>query len=288
MHKSPSLIERWRVAPYLQRLAAVAGFYLVMSVAFYTAAINGPDLRSFIVVVLVCFSVITLFLVRHIYIGLLMMMVAGSMGWLTDIWGVTNNLWNYHGNENSFFELHPDAVGGGVPIEIVLAYFCSAMWLTQIIESLFDVELDRTKEHYLSGESIGMLSTERLILLGSLLLSMLIGVLDPLYTQPLVTFNVGLAVALMTPRGVRNVAVVFGVATGFGGLFFEMFCTGQLSPDIAIWSYTDGGHDPMRWTIGVLMGYSGSGALLAGAYLLLLKSPLFRTTRELLPHPSWV
>jgi len=282
------LFSRWTRQPYLYRIGAVVFFFVVMAVSFYQGATAGPDMRAFLIVVIACFLVITLFLARHVFMGLLLMGVAGGLGWLTDIWGVTNELWTYHGNENSFFEMHAEAASGGVPIEIVLAYFFSAMWLMQVLESLFDEEHDWMHAFHDAGKKLGLGRKEWVMGASITAASVLVVLVDPLYLQPLITFNIGTWLTLFVPAAVRHTSVVFGVVMAISGLFFEMLCTGKLFPDVAIWTYSEMGHDLPLWMLGVFLGYAGSGAVVASAQLLLLRNSIFGQRKELLPHPSWI
>lgn len=282
------LLQRWTRSPYTLRIGSVMFFFIVMAASFYQGATSGPDMRAFLIVVIACFGVITLFLARHVFMGMLLMGVAGGLGWLTDIWGVTNELWTYHGNENSFLELHANAPSGGVPIEIVLAYFFSAMWLTQVLESLFDEEHEWMHAFHDASKKLSLGPAE--LKWGAAItgMSAVIVVLDPLYIQPLTTFNIGAWLTLLVPRNVRQTSLVFGLVMAVAGLFFEMLCTGKLFPDVAIWTYSESGHDLPGWMAGVFLGYAGSGALVASAQLLLLKNRWLGRRVELLKHPKWI
>jgi hypothetical protein len=282
------LLSRWSSPSYRYRLGSVVFFFLVMAASFYQGAMAGPDMRAFLIVVVACFLVITLFLARHVFMGLLLMGVAGGLGWLTDIWGVSNELWTYHGNENSFLELHAGAPSGGVPIEIILAYFFSAMWLMQVLESLFDEEHDWMHAFHDAGKKLGLGRQEWMMGASITMVSILVVMADPLYLQPLITFNIGTWLTLFVPSSVRHTSLVFGLVMAVSGLFFEMLCTGKLFPDVAIWTYSETGHDPLRWMLGVFLGYAGSGAIVASAQLMLLKHRFLGKQVALLPHPAWI
>jgi hypothetical protein len=282
------LLQRWTRTPYTLRIGSVLFFFVIMAASFYQGATAGPDMRAFLIVVIACVLVITLFLARHVFMGLLLMGVAGSLGWLTDIWGVTNELWTYHGNENSFLELHASAASGGVPIEIVLAYFFSAIWLVQVLESLFDQEHDWMHAFHAAGKKLGLGGRERVMGAAVTSVSVVIVAIDGLYLQPLITFNIGTWLTLFVPSAVRHTSVVFGLIMAISGLFFEMLCTGKLIPDVAIWTYSEMGHDLPLWMIGVFLGYAGSGAIVASAQLMLLRSTRWGRKVELLPHPTWI
>lgn len=282
------LLSRWSSQPYRFRLGILVLFFLVMAASFYQGAMAGPDMRVFLIVVVACFLVITLFLARHVFMGLLLMGVAGGLGWLADIWGVTNGYWTYHGTQYSFLVLHPEAAAGGVPVEIVLAYFFSAMWMTQVLESLFDEEHDWMHTFHASGKKLALSGGAVRIGVSISVAAGFVIAVDPLFLQPLVLVVLGVWMTLLLPAPVRNTAVAFGLIMGTAGLFFEMLCTGKLIPDLAIWTYAGDGHDSLPWLIGVLLGYAGAGAIIASAQLVLLKHRFLGKQVELLPHPAWI
>lgn len=279
-----STSRRWTSWPMTMRLASMLTFLSVMVASFLVTAIQGADWRILVTAVLICVAIVILWLIRHVWLGLFMMVFALAIGWGSDYWAVMKGYWTYQGLENSFWVVHADAPAGGVPFEIVIAYACAAIWITQVIESLFDREVTQMKAISRGGSK---LSGRRWHIVALLLMGS-VAVIDPRYIQPLTIFLVGGVMTLFLPEGTRHVPAVFGSCFAVAGLFFESLSTGKLVSGAALWIFLEVGHSGPQWVTGVLIGYGGAGVVFASAVLLLSRLPVFSRTTEILPHPEWV
>ena len=160
--------------------------------------------------------------------------------------------------------------------------------MTQVMESLFDEEHAWMHTYYESGKTPSLGRKELRMGAGISVSAGVIMALDPLFLQPLVLVVLGVWMTLLLPAAVRHTAGTLGLIMGTAGLFFEMLCTGKLIPDLAIWTYADDGHDFLPWLIGVLLGYAGAGAIIAGVQLLFLGHRVLGRRKEILPHPAWI
>jgi hypothetical protein len=160
------------------------------------------------------------------------------------------------------------------------------MWLMQIIESLFDVEVESLERRYAAGLRFSIDRGGLAIMAGLALVTVIVIVIDSSLWQPPLYASLGILLALLLPADVRFVPIIFGVATAIGGCFFELFCTGQIHAGVVLWTYIDPTHSLLRLGVSAFLGYFGTGAVLAGVCLLGLKAPLLARQRILAPHPG--
>ena len=261
---------------YIKDFLITLIFLTIMVVTFYfCVAISGrPNLFLFIIVVLICFSVITLFLARHILIGLIMMVAGGLFGFFTDFWGTGTQVFLYREDIITAAWLLR-GITTGVPIEIVASYFLASMWLMQIIESVFDKEIEDLIEQYDNGIKIIKDFKQFVPFIIVIVISVIMVAIKPVLIQPWGYFSIGVFLTILVPGNKKIIPILFGLVVGLVGLFFELFCTGEIIPEAVIWTYTnpDWGSDI---TYRAIIAYSGVGASLASIFLLLLKYPTFR------------
>ena len=89
MEKSDNIILKWMDKKYLKDLS-INGLILAIMLFSFWVSMKGefPNMTIFLVIVILCFVVITLFRAKHIYIGFAMMVIGGFMGYFCDLWGV--------------------------------------------------------------------------------------------------------------------------------------------------------------------------------------------------------
>jgi len=266
---------KWKDKKYLFDFILMMIFLAIMVSSFYFCVVGGrPNLIPFIIIVIICFTVITLFLAKHLYIGVVLMVVAGLFGFITDFWGTGNNVFIYEQDTITFLWLLK-GITHGVPIEIVLSYFFSAMWMMQIIESLFDKEIEELIEEYDSGVKLIKSYKQMLPAMIVIAISVVIIIINPLLIQPWGFFSIGVVLTSLVPGNKKIIPIFFGIMVGVAGLFFELFCSGEIIPEAVIWTYPnpDWGFEHSYRAI---IAYGGFGASLASIFLLLLKYPTFR------------
>ena len=252
-------------------------FLAIMVIMFYFSVTGGtPNLIPFILVVIISFSIITIFLANHIYIGFVMMIIGGIFGFLTDFWGTSTNVFQYKPGTITLVVLLSGKLGaGGVPFEIVASYFFASMWLMQIIESIFDQEVEELIQYYQKGGKFMTSNLQSIPALIVIIISIIMVSLNPILIQPWGYFSIGVILTSFVPGNKKVIPIIFGILVGFVGLFFELFCTGEILPNAVIWTYEnpDWGSDILYRA---LIAYGGVGASLASAFFLLLRIPFFR------------
>ncbi len=276
MEQLKKTVLKWKNRTYLINFLITFAFLTVMIASFYFCVIGGkPNLIAFIIVVIICFTIITLFLARHIYAGIIMMLVAGIFGFITDFWGTGNKVFIYRQDIITFYWLLKGITEGGVPIEIVASYFFSAMWLMQIIESIFDEEIDELIEEYDKGIKFINNFKQLIPALIVIIISIIMIAINPILIQPWGYFSIGVLLTSLVPGNKKIIPIIFGTLVGLTGLFFELFCSGEIFPEAIIWTYNnpDWSFDT---TYRALIAYGGVGASLASIFLLLLRYPTFR------------
>ncbi|MHA1149408.1 MAG: hypothetical protein ACTSR8_14320 [Promethearchaeota archaeon] len=286
MYQLKESILKFKERKYFINILIMLSFLTVMCTAFYISVTNGrPNLTLFLIVVIGCFTVITLFLARHLYIGLVIMIVALLLGYFCDLWGVGNNLWLYEKDTITLYILNGgDLTNGGFPIEIVAAYFFAGMWLMQIIESLFDKEIEELIEEYNNGAKLINSPKQMIPAIIVIIISTIIIIIEPLYWESLGYFSIGVFMISLVPSNKKIIPIIFGVFVGLGGFFFELFCSGQIFPEAVIWTYQQAEWEKFAIPsplykgspISAIYAYFGVGAILASTFLLLLKFPVFR------------
>ncbi|MHA1293243.1 MAG: hypothetical protein ACTSQJ_11325 [Promethearchaeota archaeon] len=276
MSQIKDIFLKWKGKKYLRDFLITLVFLAIMVGSFYFCVIGGrPNLIAFIIVVIICFTIITLFLARHIYIGLVMMIIGGLFGFLTDFWGVGNKVFIYREDIVTFYWLIKDITGGGVPIEIVLSYFFASMWLMQIIESIFDEEIEELINDYNSGIKLIKSYKQLLPAIIVIIISIIIIAINPILIQPWGYLSIGVFLTSLVPGNKKIIPIIFGILVGITGLFFELFCSGEIFSEAVIWTYNhpDWSFDTFYRAI---IAYAGVGASLASIFLLLLKFPIFQ------------
>ncbi|MHA1731285.1 MAG: hypothetical protein ACTSU5_05045 [Promethearchaeota archaeon] len=252
-------------------------FLAIMIFSFYYCVVwDRPNLIAFLVVVVACFTIITIFLVGHVFIGLVMMVVGGLFGFLTDFWGVGNDVFQYEPGTITLYVLLSGELGnGGVPFEIVASYFFASMWLAQIIESLFDEEIEDLIAEYDEGVKLVGSYKQMIPALVVVVVSLVFISVDNVLIQPWGYFSMGVVLTSLVPGDKKIIPIVFGVIMGAAGLFFELFCSGEILPGVVIWTYSNPDWS-FYTTYRAIIAYGGVGASLASTFLLLLKVPAFR------------
>lgn len=262
---------------YVKNILITTIFLAIMLVSFYFSVVGGrPNLIPFIIMVILCFTVITLFLARHIYIGLIMMVVGGMFGFFTDFWGTSTNVFQYIPETTTFVVLLSGELGnGGVPFEIVASYFFASMWLTQIVESLFDREIEELIEFYDSGEKLIKGYKQMLPAIIVVIISIIMVSIRPILIQPWTYLSIGVFMTCLVPGTKKLIPISFALIVGFAGFFFELFCSGEIFADVVIWTYPNPDWS-FEHTYRAIIAYGGFGATLSSLVLLLIKFPIFR------------
>ncbi len=277
MEQFKETVFKLKEKKYIKDLIITAVFLAIMLVSFYFSVVGGaPNLIPFIIMVILCFTVITLFLARHIYIGLIMMVAGGMFGFFTDFWGTSLNVFQYIPETTTFVVLLSGELGnGGVPFEIVASYFFASMWLTQIAESLFDREIEELIEYYDSGEKLIKGYKQMLPAVIVVIISIIMVSIRPILIQPWTYFSIGVFMTCLVPGTKKLIPILFGLMVGFAGFFFELFCSGEIFPDVVIWTYPNPDWS-FEHTYRALIAYGGFGAALSNLVLVLVKYPIFR------------
>ena len=293
MYQFKETITKWRERKYLIDISVMLIFLIIMCTTFYLCVRDGrPNLTVFLIVVICCFTAITLFIAKHIYIGLVMMVVGGLLGFFCDLWGVGNNLWLYNENTISLYVLNGgDLTNGGFPIEIVASYFFASMWLMQIIETLFDKEIEELIEEYDNGAKFISSYKQMIPAIIVIIISTIIIIIEPLYWESMGYFSIGVILLSLVPGNKKIIPIIFGVIIGLFGLFFELFCSGKIIPGAIIWTYQQSEWDKFiipspridGSPISAIYAYFGVGATLASTFLLLLRIPAFRKEISIIP-----
>lgn len=286
MSQNFEIITKWKDKKYLLDFLVLFTFLITMLTTFLLCVVNGqPNLIAFLIVVIACFSVITIFLAKHIYVGLVMMVIGGLFGFFTDFWGVGNNLWLYNENSITLWVMNGgDLNNGGFPFEIVASYFFASMWIMQVIESLFDTEIADLTQKFAGGEKLVRSYKQFVPTVALLIISIIVIIIEPMYWQPLIYFTIGIFTMSLVPGNKKIISIIFGLIMGFSGFFFELFCSGQILPNALIWTYQQPSWDAfvipspriLGAPISAVYAYFGVGSALASSFLILLRIPLFR------------
>jgi len=276
MSQIRATFSKWKEGKYLINFLIIILFLSIMVSSFYFCVVGGrPNLIPFIIIVIICFSIITVFLARHLFIGLIMMVIGGTFGFLTDFWGVGNKVFIYEQETITILWLLKGITEGGVPIEIVASYFFASMWLMQIIEAIFDKEISDLIEEY---DNETQLIKNKLVFLPGiivLIISLIMISINPILIQPWGYFSIGVILTSLVPGSKKIIPIIFGAVMGLAGLFFELFCSGEIFPEAVIWTYTNPDWS-FETTYRAIIAYAGVGASLASIFLILLRYPIFR------------
>lgn len=268
---------KWKDKKYWTDFLITFIFLTIMISMFYFSVSGGsPNLILFIIAVIICFVIITLFLARHVFIGLAMMFIGGFFGFFTDFWGTSTDVFQYKPGTTTLVVLLSGELGnGGVPFEIVASYFFASMWLMQIIESIFDQEIEDLNHYYDKNPKLLHSYKQMLPALIIIIIAIIMVIMKPILIQPWGYFSVGVILTCLVPGNKKIIPIIFGAIVGITGLFFELFCSGEIFPETIIWTYSnpDWGSDILYRAI---IAYSGVGMSLASVLLLLLKHPFFR------------
>jgi hypothetical protein len=277
MEQFKDTVFKLKKKKYIKDVVITLIFLTVMVSSFYFSVVGGaPNLIFFIIMVIFCFTIITLFLARHIYIGLVMMVYGGMFGFFTDFWGTGNNVFQYVPGTNTFIVLLSGELGnGGVPFEIVASYFFASMWLTQIIESLFDKEIEELIDEYDNGIKLIKSYKQMLPVIIVIIISVIMVSINPVLIQPWTYFSIGVFLTCLVPGTKKIIPILFGITVGLAGLFFELFCSGEIFPNVIVWTYNEPDWS-FEHTYRAIIAYAGGGAGLASIFLILLRIPLFR------------
>ncbi len=270
-------IFKWKEKKYIFDFATTIFFLTIMCLSFYLCVYSGaPNLIAFILVVIGCFTVITLFLAKHVYIGLIMMVIGGIFGLLTDLWGVSTRLFLYRPETITLGFIR---IGNSseriIPVEIVLSYFFASMWLMQILESIFDQEAGELTKLYNEGEKLIKSFKQMIPAIVIIIISLIIIVMDFSYLQSFGYFSIGVFLVSLVPGSKKIIPILFGIIMSAAGLFFELFCSGEIIPEIVIWTYPNPDWS-FKSTFIALIAYGGVGASLASVFLIMLKFPTFQ------------
>ena len=178
-------------------------------------------------------------------------LVAGVVGAATEQWGCAQGLWNwvdpaFHAGDRPTRSLW--MVGGaphGFPVEVVLAYAGAGWWMSSISCVVL------AEEHTDYADAVGRGGGDRgggelgggslrtwLWICTALPLLVLI-VCEPAYLQSATLLCIGITLLLLflRTRGARAATFGWGLLVGCAGFFFEVFATGGVLPEFAVWRY---------------------------------------------------
>jgi|EP00945_MAST-04E_sp_MAST-4E-sp1_P001226 hypothetical protein len=195
-----------------------------------------------------------------VYVGLLYMIwscedmalsllagfITGSVGAFTEWWGCSNKLWNwvsanavYPGDRQtaSLFMIGGDRYG--FPIEVVIAYAGAGFWMASISRVILE------KEHAELAHGKGNVSSNALpyrVVSGILLL---VAYFEPVCLQSCVLLWAGINMTLGLTDQAKIASISWGCLVGVSGFFFEIFATGGIADDFAVWRYDKQRHHEM-------------------------------------------
>ena len=277
MEQLKDTVFKFKEKKYIKDIIITLFILVLMLTTFYFSVVGGaPNLIAFIIVVIICFIVISLFLAKHIYLGIVMMVVGGFFGFITDFWGTGNNVFQYIPETITFAVLISGELGnGGVPFEIVASYFFCSMWLVQVVESLFEREIEELIEEYDSGSKLIKSYKQMLPAIIVIIISIIMISTNLLLIQPWTFFSIGVFLTCLVPGTKKIIPIMFGIIVGFSGLLFELFCSGEIFQDVYIWIYIEPDWS-FEHTYRAIIAYAGFGATFSSLALLLLKYPVFR------------
>lgn len=190
-------------------------------------------------------------------------LIAGLIGLLTEEWGCSHCLWNWHAHTTSFhmitiMESAPE--NNGFPIEVIIAYMGAGFWMASIskvvlapehlfLEKQLKVYRQRLmvnrglkpRWNFYKPESFWKYSTRRAV--PSALF--LIAYCEPVYRQSALLLCVGLLIIYRLPQNAKNAILCWGCITGVAGIFFEIYATGGIIEDLIVWKYDHEKHHNM-------------------------------------------
>jgi hypothetical protein len=199
--------------------------------------------------------------------------LTGVIGAATEQWGCSTGLWNWvsssypHGDRDTTSLWMVGGSPQGFPIEVVVAYgkqvspkFLPAVtfrhffaagagfWMASISKVVLAPEHDDVARAAGTGGSHDSIREGSIAAaLRRITTTLLVGLAcsEPAYVQSACLLCAGINVASGLTTRATWAAVCWGVLVGVCGLFFEMFATGGLLENVAVWRYDQAKHHEM-------------------------------------------
>ena len=186
-------------------------------------------------------------------------LVAGFIGAATEQWGCAQGLWNwvdpaFHAGDLPTRSLW--MIGGaprGFPVEVVVAYAGAGLWMSSISCVVLKKEhadcaaITRCDAGVAAGgggssggggEGGVESKTSTLLWVCTTLPLLALIICEPAYLQSAILLSTGISLLLLLPTfSARAATMGWGLLVGCAGFFFEVFATGGVLPDFAVWRY---------------------------------------------------
>jgi hypothetical protein len=186
-------------------------------------------------------------------------LTAGFVGAMTEHWGCSQGLWNWV--DPSFNPLDQptkslwmiDGAPKGYPVEVVVAYAGAGFWMNSIsLHVLAPEHTDMVERNVFNRrrrsccsvlrQHFSVFLTEYAVLrhlfaVKVAILTLMI-MFEPAFLQAALLMLVGVFSTVLLPSNRIKLATVWwGLVVGFCGLFFEIYATGGLFQEFAVWRY---------------------------------------------------
>ena len=102
-----------------------------------------------------------------------------------------------------------------------------------------------------------------------IIVSIIMVCINPVLIQPWGYFSIGVFLTCLVPGTKKVIPILFGIIVSFAGLFFELFCSGEIFSDVVVWTYINPDWN-FEHTYRAIIGYGGLGASVASIFFLLL------------------
>lgn len=160
--------------------------------------------------------------------------IGGSIGFFTEWWGCPNLLWNWTEPCITLWMVFGQPTG--FPIEVVIAYFASGVWIGKITLILFGPQVEEVIQFFENKEYKASLKPRWVVavIIDAICLTVLI--IEPMWIQSMLLTLVGTNIFLMLPKKEMGLVLPFAVLMGGVGFFFENFATGII-PGFSVWVY---------------------------------------------------
>jgi hypothetical protein len=181
---------------------------------------------------------------EDLFMSLTTGMLTAVVGAATEHWGCSQQLWNWVNPAFSSYDKPTRSllmIGGqpyGFPVEVVVAYAGAGFWMSSISKVIL------RKEHAAiskvgPAKSFSMLQQAGIFLLNILVLYLIW--CEPVYRQCLILQLVGWNIAFHIQHcpSCLYATLAWGLVVGCAGFFFEVYATGGVSEDFAVWRYSD-------------------------------------------------
>jgi hypothetical protein len=167
-------------------------------------------------------------------------LMGGILGSATEWWGCLHTgFWNWVDPSFRSGDLPTQSlfmIGGaprGFPVEVVVAYAGAGFWMS----SISNVVLAPEHRDFASGPIPRRTALPTLCLRVFEACLLLLAALEPTLAQPSLLLCAGVHLTHSLPPKAAAAVTAWGIIVGLSGTFFEMFATGGLFEDFAVWRY---------------------------------------------------